>query len=294
MVHRHFIEEGAAWEQPGRLGRLNTLLRFAEARECRWRRLLDYFGEPLPHPCRNCDNCVRPPPCGKTTDATEPARQFLSCVKLTGQVFGPAHIIAVLRGSGAAKVMARHHDRLVTFGVGRQHSVEEWRELAHQFTRVGLLEVDPEFGSLHLTPKGWDVLGGKEKVFVPLTPALSASAPNSIIRPFLRRRFQEIGELFAGGKSLEELAQHYQVTTQTVVENLQRFVENGGQVAPERVLALSRLPETELARVLSAFESLGLERLAPVHEALAGAVNYNELHLLRLYMLCRKQQPPLS
>ena len=35
-------------------------------------------------------------------DATAAAQQFLACVKLTGQSFGAAHIIAVLRGSRAS------------------------------------------------------------------------------------------------------------------------------------------------------------------------------------------------
>jgi hypothetical protein len=40
-------------------------------------------------------------------------------------------------------------------------------------------------------------------------------------------------------------------------------------------------------RVLETFDRLGLERLARVHQALSGAVAYDELHLLRLYALCR-------
>lgn len=50
------------------------------------------------------------------------------------------------------------------------------------------------------------------------------------------------------------------------------------------------MPEPERARVLIAFERLGRERLTPVHEALSGAVRYEELHLLRLYLLLRLKQ----
>jgi ATP-dependent DNA helicase RecQ len=50
------------------------------------------------------------------------------------------------------------------------------------------------------------------------------------------------------------------------------------------------LPEPERARVLNAFERLGRERLAPVHETLSGAVPYEELHLLRLYLLLTLKQ----
>ena len=177
MVHRHFINQGTECERAGREARLQALMRFAEARDCRRKPLLAYFGETLGQPCGHCDNCVQTVK-GDLTDATAAAQKFLSCVKLTGQSFGPAHIIAVLRGSRAEKVLARRHDRLSVFGIGKEHSTEEWGALAQQFIRLGLLEQDFEFGSLRLTPKGWDVLRGKEKVLVPRERALlTPSAP---------------------------------------------------------------------------------------------------------------------
>ncbi|MGO8929194.1 MAG: RecQ family ATP-dependent DNA helicase [Limisphaerales bacterium] len=293
MVHRHFINQGTEGERPGREARLQALMRFAEARDCRRKPLLAYFGETLGQPCGHCDNCAQPVK-GEMTDATAAAQKFLSCVKLTGQSFGPAHIIALLRGSRAEKVLARKHDRLSAFGIGKEHSTEQWRVLAHQFVWLGLLEQDFEFGSLHLTPTGWDVLHGKEKVLVPrerapLTPSGTAAPERhdscAVIRPATRRRYQEIGQLFAAGQSLDQIAQHFDILPETVIQNLCRFHEAGGTLNPERVLAASRLAGPERARVLSAFERLGYGRLAPVYEALSQAVPYGELHLLRLYLL---------
>ena len=298
MVHRHFINQGTEDEQPGREARLQALMRFAETRDCRRRPLLAYFGETLGQPCGHCDNCVQPVN-GETTDATAAAQKFLSCVKLTGQNFGPAHIIAVLRGSRAERVLGRRHDRLSVFGTGKEHSTEQWRVLAQQFIRLGLLEQDFEFGGLHLPSKGWDVLHGKEKVLVPRERAPRTAeravaserrTRSTIIRPVTRRRFQEIGQLFAAGQSLEQIAQHYSILPETVIQNLCRFHESGGSLDPERLLAASRLPAPERARVLRAFERLGHQRLTPVYEALAGAVPYDELHLLRMYLLLSFQQ----
>jgi superfamily II DNA helicase RecQ len=298
MVHRHFINQGTERERPGREARLQALMRFAEARDCRRRPLMAYFGETLGQPCGCCDNCVQTVK-GDLTDATPAAQQFLSCVKLTGQSFGLAHIIAVLRGSRAKKVLARRHDRLSVFGLGREYSIGQWSVLAQQFIRLGLLEQDFEFGGLHLASKGWDVLHGKEKVLVPrkrapLTPAEAVASErhtrSAITRPVSRRRFQEIGRLFVAGQSLEQIARHYDILPETVIQNLCRFREAGGTLDPERLLAASRLPGPERARVLSAFERLGHVRLAPIHEALSGAVPYEELHLLRLYLLCRDRQ----
>jgi len=166
VLHRHFIDQGAASERPGRQARLEALLRYAETRECRRVPLLAYFGEDLPAPCGHCDNCVRGPLTGQTLDVTAAAQKFLSCIKLTGQMFGPTHIIAILRGSKAARVMDRGHDRLSAYGLGKEHSAEQWRNLTQQFIALGLADPELEFGGLRLTPKAWEVLQGKEKVLV--------------------------------------------------------------------------------------------------------------------------------
>jgi hypothetical protein len=42
------------------------------------------------------------------------------------------------------------------------------------------------------------------------------------------------------------------------------------------------------ARALSAFDTLGTERLRPVYESLEGQVCYDDLHLLRLLYLMRR------
>jgi len=286
VVHRHFIDQGAESERPGRRARLNALVRYAEARDCRRVPLLAYFGETLAPPCGHCDNCVPAPEEGEATDVTEVARKFLSCVQHTGQVFGAAYIIAVLRGSRAKKVLASRHDKLSMFGVGMEYSAEAWRELAQQLVRYGLLDSNPEYGNLRLTPKGWRVLKG-EGFRARLKSVPADTSPPPIVRAVRRPRCEEIGELFQAGHALEEIARRYAIQREIVIENLYRFHEAGGQLDAQRLLAASKLPELERRRVLATFDRLGLEYLAPVREALSGAVAYYELHLLRLYVLCQ-------
>lgn len=288
VLHRHFIDAGAESQRQGRKDRLNALLGYAEAMECRRIPLLACFDETLAGPCGHCDNCVQAPEAGETTDVSVAAREFLSCIQRTGEVFGSAHIIAVLRGSCLKKVRAHGHERLSVFGIGKELSTDEWRRLAQQFIRQGLAHHDLEFGGLQLTPKGWQVLKG-ETVRVKSCPAPADSTSDPITRPIRRGHFNEIGQLFCAGHSIDNIAQRCAIQRETVIQNLYRYHESGGQLDAQRLLALSSLPEPERRRVLDTFRRLGLERLAPVHLALAGAVCYDELHLLRLYELCRGQ-----
>jgi ATP-dependent DNA helicase RecQ len=81
--------------------RLDALLGWCEATECRRRPLLRYFGDTLEADCGNCDNCLAPP---ATWDGTETAQKLLSAVYRTGQRFGAAHVVDVLVGEAAEHV----------------------------------------------------------------------------------------------------------------------------------------------------------------------------------------------
>jgi ATP-dependent DNA helicase RecQ len=103
--------------------KLDALLAFCEASECRRVALLAYLGEES-KPCGNCDLCLEP---RETFDATEPARKLLSAILRTGQRFGITHVTDVLRGETTEKVIQFGHGNLPTFGVGRDFSALDWK-----------------------------------------------------------------------------------------------------------------------------------------------------------------------
>jgi ATP-dependent DNA helicase RecQ len=121
---------------------------------------MDYFGERYPgESCGMCDNCLA----GKreTQDLSLAAQKLLSCVKRTGESFGVEHVIDVLRGSKAQKVVRRRHDKLSTYGIGLEYSKNQWRHLARQLLHKGFLTQDMEYGGLQLTPRAWELFRGQ-------------------------------------------------------------------------------------------------------------------------------------
>ncbi len=161
---RYFIDQKEEREQRVALIHLNALVGFAETDVCRRIPLLNYFGERYSAAkCDMCDNCVADEQDLK--DLTIPAQKFLSCVKRTGEIFGAGHVIDVLRGSQAQKVVKHRHHQLSTYGIGKEYSKKQWYYLSRQFLQRGLMTQDLEYGSLKLTPKAWDVFRGKELVF---------------------------------------------------------------------------------------------------------------------------------
>jgi ATP-dependent DNA helicase RecQ len=157
----YFIQEMDGEQQRGAQIRLQAMLDFAESTFCRRKPLLSYFGEHYEADnCDNCDNCTGDE--SELDDLTIPAQMFLSCVKRTGEIFGMTHVIDVLRGSKAQKVLERGHHKLSTYNIGRDYSKDEWKHMARQFIQMGLLRKDMKFGSLKLTGKAYDVFKGEK------------------------------------------------------------------------------------------------------------------------------------
>jgi len=141
--------------------RLNAMLGLCEITSCRRQSLLRYFDEELPQPCGNCDTCLEPP---QTWDGTQAAAKLLSCVYRTGQRFGAAHVIDVLRGSENEKVRKFGHDKVSTYGIGKDLSANEWRGVVRQLVVRGYIEVEGEFQSLRLTEACRPLLRGEESI----------------------------------------------------------------------------------------------------------------------------------
>ncbi|QNM97722.1 DNA helicase RecQ [Chitinimonas koreensis] len=160
MQLKDMIESGQAPEAQKQIERqkLNAMLGLAETTQCRRQVILGYFGEQSA-PCGNCDNCIKPP---TTWDATDAARKALSCTFRTGQRFGAGHIIDVLLGRETEKVKQHFHDRVTTFGIGRELPEAAWRSVFRQLLAGGYLATDSEgYGTLHLTDAARPLLRGE-------------------------------------------------------------------------------------------------------------------------------------
>ena len=166
VLLRQMIEQSESGDERKRLEhrKLDALVGYCESMRCRRQVLLANFGEEYPEDCGNCDNCLHPP---EAWDATEATRKALSCVYRSGQRFGAAHVIDILRGADNEKVRQFGHDQLSTYGIGTDLDARSWRGVFRQLVAHGLLEVDGEgYGGLRLTAASRPVLTGTEQVML--------------------------------------------------------------------------------------------------------------------------------
>jgi ATP-dependent DNA helicase RecQ len=90
---------------------------------------------------------------------------LLSCAVRTGERFGMAYLIEVLRGARSERILNLGHDRLPTYGIGRTRSKDEWTSIGRQIVQGGYAIQDPErYNAVRVTPLGKRVLGGQERV----------------------------------------------------------------------------------------------------------------------------------
>ncbi|CAN5299183.1 DNA helicase RecQ [soil metagenome] len=142
--------------------KLQSMVAFAESLTCRRQVLLGYFGEHLEADCGNCDICLDPP---ERFDATVEAQKVLSCVYRVGQSFGIRYVVDVLRGADNEQIRRRGHDRLSTYGIGREHGEQEWISLVRQLIHRGYLEQDiAAWSVLKLTPRARSLLRGEQSL----------------------------------------------------------------------------------------------------------------------------------
>jgi ATP-dependent DNA helicase RecQ len=164
---RHRIAESPANDEQKRVerARLEAMVGIAEAATCRRALLLRCFGEePEREACGHCDICLRPP---RLFDGTIAAQKMISAVLRTGQRFGVMHVVDVLRGRLTDKVAQFAHDKLPTFGVGRDLPDTAWRGVARQLVGRGALDVAVEnHGELVATEAARPILRGEDVVML--------------------------------------------------------------------------------------------------------------------------------
>jgi len=190
-------------EQRNARQQLKQVLDYAETSACRRSVQLRYFGEAFTGPCGACDNCT-------TTrvleDWTVQAQQLLSTVARLAKLnqrFGAGHVIDILRGAKTEKLIRQNHDALSTYGLGKAHSVDEWRHLLRVLRHEGLVEETQDgYPVLQLNAASWTVLRGLRNVELAATPKAERPAKDS------RRRGKATGvEAPASGSAEDQLFQ---------------------------------------------------------------------------------------
>jgi len=174
------------------------------------------------------------------------AQKALSCVYRVGQSFGMHHVIDVLRGGQNQKIVELQHDKLSTWGLGKEFSHDYWLSILRQLIHFGLLQQDITAHSvLKLQPAARPVLRGET--------ALSLAVPRlqSVKREPQRLSKQQYDRaLFAKLKALRKHIAARDDVAPFVVFSDASLIEMCQQLPTDNrsLLAISGVGQTKLSR----------------------------------------------
>ena len=144
---------------------------YAESNSCRRKLLLNYFGEEYTEEnCGACDNCLHPK---RQFDGREEMAMVIDLVQSLPERFKMEHLSNILAGEMNSIIKSYHHDRLESYGSGKDHTVRFWNAVIHQGMILGLLHKDIEsYGLITVTKEGrrfaespWQIMLTEDRVF---------------------------------------------------------------------------------------------------------------------------------
>jgi ATP-dependent DNA helicase RecQ len=175
------------------LAKLQQMVDYCHTENCLQEFILKYFGETETEPCGRCGNCLDT---RTSIDVTKEAQMVMSCVIRMGQRFGKTITAQVLTGSKNKKVTEMGFDRLPTYGIMKDRSSKDVSDFIEFLISQELIAIEQgQFPTLFVSPKGKDILLGKEQVHRRETVQVKQVAKDDPLFEVLREVRKQIAEL---------------------------------------------------------------------------------------------------
>lgn len=262
---------------------LRRVIDYAEGSECRRTMQLSYFGEYFAGNCGNCDNCCAPKP---LEDWTIEAMKFLSCVARCKEKFGMNHIIDVLRGSRGQKVLQNKHDSLSTYGIGKEKTAEEWKNLGRSLLNQGLLDqTNDGYAVLKLNALSWEVMRRQRSVSIAITKKTTTTLLETNLKKagfeLLFDRLRQLRKQIADEQSVPPYVIFHDSTLKLMAQVQPQSLAEFGEISGVGARKLEQYGSRFLSEIKTYREEqgLGVSRMAQK----ADSPNYTQLITLDLY-----------
>jgi ATP-dependent DNA helicase RecQ len=174
------------------LDKLQQMVDYCHTEECLQEFILKYFGETETESCGRCGNCLDT---RTSIDVTREAQMVMSCVIRMGQRFGKTITAQVLTGSKNQKVVEMGFNRLPTYGIMKEKSAKDVSDFIEFLISQELIAIEQgQFPTLFVSPKGKEVLLGKQQVYRRETVQVKQVSKNDPLFEVLREVRKQIAE----------------------------------------------------------------------------------------------------
>lgn len=160
------------------ISKINEIEKFVNTNECRWKFILEYFGEDVPENfrCENCDNCKEK---SRVIDfsSLNIEKEILKTIKEVNGKFGTSTIIDILRGSKSKKIIDYGLYNVSTYGFLSGVSKEKIKQKIDELILQDKIEKAPSlYPTLSLTLKGEEELENQKVVELKIEPKKPSSS----------------------------------------------------------------------------------------------------------------------
>ncbi len=225
--------------------KLQIMTDYCHTPRCLRKYILDYFGEEdVEGNCGNCGNCRDE---RELADITLETQMILSCVVRMKESFGTVMVAEVLKGSKNKKVLQFGFDKLSTYGLLKQYTLQETKDLINLLVAEGYLTLtEGKFPVVRLGRKAVPVLKNGEKVWQKMRAKIEKK-PDDALFEKLRSLRKEIADresippyIVFADSTLREMSESCPLDNQAMLnikgvgeQKLQRFGEQFLQVIRE-------------------------------------------------------------
>ncbi|MBS4029924.1 MAG: DNA helicase RecQ [Clostridiales bacterium] len=225
--------------------KLQIMTDYCHTPRCLRKYILDYFGEEgVDETCGNCGSCQDD---RELADITVEAQMILSCVVRMRESFGTVMVAEVLKGSKNKKVLQFGFDRLSTYGLLKQYTLQETKDLINLLVAEGYLTLtEGKFPVVRLGRKAAAVLKSGEKVWQKMRAKIEKK-PDDTLFEKLRNLRKEIADrenippyIVFADSTLREMSESCPLDHQSMLnikgvgeQKLQRFGDQFMQVVRE-------------------------------------------------------------
>lgn len=164
IINKHLINQSQnlAYKKI-QLEKLQTIINYVNTTKCLRGFILEYFGQDYHGDCNFCSNCLDET---KKVDRTIEAQKILSCIFRLDQRYGISTIVDCLKGSKNKNSREKHLDKISTYGIMKDISVQEIKDLIGVLIADGYIKVlGLDYPILALTEKSKEILFSEVKFF---------------------------------------------------------------------------------------------------------------------------------
>jgi len=259
------------------LDKLNKMIIFCENTSCRRKDILGYFGESFPeNNCSGCDVCLN-----MHEIKVDVRDKSLILEDVKEEITYDKILFEKLRILRKQIADERNVPPFIIFGdVSLREMSFYFPENEDEFLRingVGQQKLN-DFGESFLKLINDYV---KENNIVP-EKNIGRSQKKRVRH--LSSNYQKTKEMILKRFSIEEIAKVQELKERRIIYHIEKLIEGG-----EKIDINYLFPSKENFEILkSAFEKIGLERLAPIYNYFEGKYSYEEIRLVRMIMISEK------